>query len=220
MTFSNGYSMDVGSIKLDGLGKLYISIAVAWTAALIPGAVVLLRNRRLPYLRIRNVPLALSSVATLHVYLILCLIVYVLGGNFPCQTEFWIMSIYLPLGIALYQAANTQLLHISALQKKFALSGDLQSDKKQPGKKGWRNSMEIVMSYSPTKRTLTFVAAGMIMQVSATPKSTRYGLMFFKFAFALVVFLISRKFNYFGIVGSSVDNTNEGRAACRKGWEW
>ena len=174
MAFSDGYDMSVGSIKLDGLGKLYISIAVVWTAALIPGAIILLRNRRLPYLRIRNIPLALSSVATLHVYLILCFIVYVLRGNFPCQTEFWIMSIYLPLGIALYQASNTQLLHVSALQKKFALSNDKQTDKKQAGKRGWRTSMEIVMSYSPTQRTLTFIAFGMILQVSTHKTGAKY----------------------------------------------
>ncbi|RMZ88786.1 hypothetical protein DV736_g3981, partial [Chaetothyriales sp. CBS 134916] len=156
--------MEVGGILWNGLSKLYMSIAIVWTAILIPGAVVLIRNRQLPYLRIRNIPLALCAVITLHIYLCLCFFVYMLIGNFPCQTEFWIMSIYLPLGIALYQASNTQLLHISALQKRFALVDTSQDDKKPLKRNSWRRSMEVVMSYSPTKNTLTFIAVGMILQ--------------------------------------------------------
>ena len=165
MAFADGYDMSTGPIKLDTLAKIYISIAVIWTAALIPGIVILLRNAQLPYLRIRNIPLVISSVCTLHVYLFLCYMVYMLKGNFPCSTEFWIMSIYLPLGIALYQAANTQLLHISALQKRFALTLDEEGESKRPRKRGWRYSMEVLMDYSPTQRTLTFVAVGMLLQV-------------------------------------------------------
>jgi hypothetical protein len=166
MAFSNGYSMKM-EINTDGLGKLYICIAVLWTVLLVPGALVLLRNRQLPYLRIRNIPLALTGVATLHVYLVLCFMVYVLQGNFPCQTEYWIMSIYLPLGIALYQASNSQLLHISALQKKFAMADSQEKDEKKAlRKRGWRSAMDVVMSYNPTKRTMICIAIGMVLQVS------------------------------------------------------
>ena len=45
-------------------------------------------------------------------------------------------------------------------------------------------------------------------------------LIYPKFVCALVVFLISRKFNYFGVVGHSVPDTDPGRVECRKGWEW
>ncbi|RMZ79954.1 hypothetical protein DV738_g3009, partial [Chaetothyriales sp. CBS 135597] len=197
--------MDVGGVLWDGLSKLYMSIAAVWTAILIPGAIILIRNRQLPYLRIRNIPLALCAVITLHIYLCLCFCVYMLRGNFPCQTEFWIMSIYLPLGIALFQASNTQLLYISALQKRYALTDPLAQDTKQTGRRNsWRRSMRVVMSYGPTKNTLTFIAVGMILQFLCT----------------LLVFLLSKKFSYFGVVGKAVPPTALGRGECRKGWEW
>ncbi|RMD40686.1 hypothetical protein DV735_g4436, partial [Chaetothyriales sp. CBS 134920] len=206
MAFASGFTLDVGGLLWDGLSKLYMSIAAVWTAILIPGAIVLIRNRQLPYLKIRNIPLTLCAVITLHIYLCLCFSVYMLRGNFPCQTEFWIMSIYLPLGIALFQASNTQLLYISGLQKKFALVDPLVQDGKQPDrrKKSWRSSMKVVMSYSPTKNTLTFIAVGMMLQFVCT----------------LLVFLLSKKFSYFGVVGKAVPPTALGRGECRKGWEW
>lgn len=63
--------------------------------------------------RKRNVPLLLMSLLTLHVFNFMVLIVYTLNGAFPCQVEFWCMSLYLPIGIGLFQAQNQQLLVVS-----------------------------------------------------------------------------------------------------------
>jgi hypothetical protein len=153
--------------NMDWLGVMYIVVATIWTLALVLGSTFLVCNRQLPYLRIRNVPLVVGGVATLHVYLVLCMIAYVLNGNFPCATEFWIMSIYLPLGIALYHAANTQLLHVAMLQKKFApqevASNSMDSQPKMPV---WRVILLKAKNYGPTKRTLHLIGIGMAVQVS------------------------------------------------------
>lgn len=171
MVFSTGYDMSF-RFNVDGLGITYISIAAVWTLVLIIGSFFVIYNRDLPFLRIRNVPLSLGGVATLHVYLVLCMVAYVLNGNFPCPTEFWVMSIYLPLGIALFHASNTQLLHVAMLQKKFApmptstSSVTLRGNGKMPS---WRLMLNKLKAWGPTKRAMTMIGIGMAAQVSSKP---------------------------------------------------
>lgn len=165
--FANGYDMAY-SFNTDGLGITYIAIVVAWTCLLLPAAIFLIRNRDQPYLRIRNIPLAVSAVATLHVYWVLCMIAYVLNGFFPCSTEFWIMSVYLPLGIALFQATNCQLLSIAAAQKRY-VQGDVCAEiKSSPSQKvpAWRKWWEKIKAYNATKNTMAWIGVGITVQVS------------------------------------------------------
>jgi hypothetical protein len=165
--FANGYDMAY-RINTDGLGITYIGLVIAWTCLLLPAAIFLIRNRRQPYLRMRNIPLAISAVATLHVYWVLCMIAYVLNAYFPCATEYWIMSIYLPLGIALFQATNAQLLSVATAQKRY-VEGDLRTGTKpapNPKTPTWRKWWEKVKTYNATKNTMTWIAIGMTIQVS------------------------------------------------------
>lgn len=167
MAFANGHTMDM-SYNLDPLGKLYISIVTVWSTILLMGATFLLSRRDLSFLRMRNVPLAISAVATLHVYWILCIIAYVLNGNFPCAAEFWIMSIYLPLGIALFQACNMQLLYIADLQRNYTLT-QISSVEKPPAPRmaSWRKYLYHFRMENKVRRTMTLIAFGMVVQVFA-----------------------------------------------------
>jgi hypothetical protein len=167
MAFASPYNMGM-YYNTNGLGYTLIAIATAWTIVLVGGIVFLFINRRLPFLRIRSIPLAVSAVALLHVYWVLCLLAYVLNGHFPCSMEFWIMSIYLPLGVALYQATNTQLLHVAALQSEIA-STDLalgEAKHKRAKHESWRRPLAKWRSATATKRTMTCIAVGMGAQVS------------------------------------------------------
>ncbi|KIX05701.1 uncharacterized protein Z518_03673 [Rhinocladiella mackenziei CBS 650.93] len=199
--FADGYDMAL-RFNTDGLGLTYIGIVIAWTCLLLPTAICLLRNRHIPYLRIRNMPLAISAVATLHVYWVLCMIAYVLNGYFPCSTEYWVMSIYLPLGIALFHATNSQLLSVATAQKRYA-QGNLLVEprpKSNPKLRGWRKWWEKLKAYNATKNTMAWIGIGMLFQIF----------------FALIVFLVSRKFHPgFGTTGHEVT-----RSGCRRGWEW
>jgi hypothetical protein len=167
MVFATPYDMAM-TWNFNGLGYTLIALATAWTTVLAGGMVFLLINRGLPFLRIRSVPLAISAVALLHVYWVLCLLAYVLNGNFPCATEFWIMSIYLPLGIALFQATNTQLLHVAALQSEIASTDQTLGEPKQKKVScdSWRRPLAKWKSATATKRTMTCIAIGMALQVS------------------------------------------------------
>ncbi|KAK5073254.1 hypothetical protein LTR64_000334 [Lithohypha guttulata] len=227
MVFAEGYTM-VMKFTLDGLGWTYVGIATFWTIVLLTGIAFLVPKRNLPFLRIRNVPLAVSAVATLHVYWVLCMLAYVLQGFFPCGTEYWIMSIYLPLGIALFQACNTQLLYIANLQQRYV--SDYQAEKKEPNTKnprGWRRYLAHHYVENRVKRTMIYIGYGMCIQLVV----------------ALTFFLVSRKFHSsYGLIGNggeqcedlvSTDEINivanqlkqdpceaAKKISCRRGWKW
>ena len=83
------------------------------------------------------------------------------------------MSIYLPFGIALFQACNTQLLHIADLQKRYVTEGD-QTEKSRESKAtdGWRRHLSYFYMGDRVKKTLGYIAYGMLVQVS-TPYTKR-----------------------------------------------
>lgn len=165
-------------INLDSLGQLYLAFATTWTSLLLCGMTFLVRNRKLPFLRIRRLPLGILAVCTLHVYWCLCMLAYILNGYFPCSTEYWIMSTYLPVGIALYQANNTQLLHVAGFQQDLAnpKAFPAQHQRTAPAR-GWRSLVVRWKSYSATKRATTCIKIGIIAQVSWTLPSQRPSIL-------------------------------------------
>lgn len=165
MAFSNGYTMQL-IWNFDGLGWTYMAVAILWTIILSLGTIFLISKRHLPFLRIRNVPLTVSAVAILHIYWVLCLLAYILQGYFPCATEYWIMSIYLPLGIALFQACNTQLLYIASLQRRYTGRAKDRNERSTLRKEPrWRQWMTRFEAENRMKRSMTLIGYGMTVQV-------------------------------------------------------
>jgi hypothetical protein len=158
---------DIGPPTFDSLAKFYISVAIIWTTALLIGSAFLIANRHEQCIRIRNLPLALSAVSCLHVYWILCMVAYSMAGKYPCAAEYWIMSIYLPLGIALFQANSMQLLSVFGIQEKLLLTAQqpyrpLFIDRAKPSLLFRWRQMNLV------QRTGFGIAVGMVVQVSAS----------------------------------------------------
>lgn len=180
LAFAQGYDMAL-RFNTDGLGMTYIGLVVAWTCLLLPAAIFLIKNRHLPHLRMRNIPLSVGAVATLHIYWVLCMIAYVLNGYFPCATEYWIMSIYLPLGIALFQATNCQLLSIATAQQKYTrrqLALESKQTNQEPQLQGLRKWWEKLKAYNATKSTVAWIGIGMSIQVrSRWPLSNHYMML-------------------------------------------
>jgi hypothetical protein len=162
-------------VNWDDLGKFYAAFTIIWTVVLGVGMGWLVVHRHLPYLRIRNIPLACAATCTLHVYLVKILLAYIVNGHFSCTAEFWIMSIYLPFGIALFQASMVQLLSISGQQKKLLdrQQNPLQQEvlRRQRGLRGmwlrWRAMTEM-------KRAEILIAIGMVSQVCSSHSSSSY----------------------------------------------
>lgn len=169
MTFTvNPKGRNWGSlVNWDDLGKLYAGIAISWTVILYTGAIWLFMNRHISFLKMRNITLALAAVSFLHVYLVKILLAYTTNGHFLCSAEFWIMSIYLPFGIALFQANIVQLQSVSDQQQKL-LAGEpgtkyRRSERHPSGIKGlvsrWR-------ALTALQKTYVFIGLGMLVQVS------------------------------------------------------
>ena len=163
--YPGGHDMR-NKINLDSLGQLYLAFAAVWTILLLLGIAFLISNRKLPFLRVRKLPLGILAVCTLHVYWCLCMLAYVLNGFFACSMEYWVMSTYLPIGIALYQASNTQLRHVAGLQQQIASSRTLRlPDRKAVHLRGWRRLAAKWSSCSLTERAMTCVLYGIAIQV-------------------------------------------------------
>lgn len=87
---------EFGKLRLDRIGIIYTSVFAVWTALFVVGLVILLRNRRLSFIRLKNVPLVVAALILLHIQLSFDLLAYPLNGVLPCALEFWIMNTCLP----------------------------------------------------------------------------------------------------------------------------
>lgn len=187
-------------VNWDSLGKLYASIAIVWTVILASGSIWLIRNRNLPFLRIRNIPLAIASVCFLQVYLVKILLAYTTNGHFLCSAEFWIMSIYLPFGIALFQANMVQLLSISTRQRKLLDGERAYIRNREPDVGGIRRLWSRWRVFTTLQKTYIGIGIGMFLQVVVTA----------------VIYGTNRKLQgHWGNIAKP-----QGQALCRKGPEW
>lgn len=189
--------------KLDGLGIFWIVFTFAWTLIVAGGMYFLWRRRDMPILRIRGLPLSFLAITLLHLYW-----GAVQTGHiwFPAATpevEFWIMSIYLPCGIALFHASNSRFIHIAKQQREL-FGSDAASIKTR--RSHGRSIIGRFRSMDYTKKILVLVSIGLGLQ----------------FALSLFMYLISRKFHpSFGIPGTEITGTEEYKQTqMGRGWEW
>ncbi|KAK1147955.1 hypothetical protein N8T08_000471 [Aspergillus melleus] len=182
----------------DDLAKVYISVDIIWTVALLVGSILLVLNRHEQCIRIRNLPLALAAVACLHIYWILCMAAYAMGTAYPCEVEYWVMSVYLPLGIALFQMNSMQLLSVSGIQEKMLLTAYQPYTPPISTRRKSRQYLLRLKHMNPLQRTEVGIAIGLAAQLIVS----------------LTVYLTSRKFNSFGTFSGPVSPDE-----CRRGPE-
>lgn len=156
------------------LAWIYIGIAAIWTAAFVGIMAFLWHHRRLPHLQMRRLPLVFAAMSMLHLYGVLCYVAYGVGMNFPCQLEFWDMNLLLPAGIALFQIANSQFLHIASQQKKYVSVQGLgehvrgKDASALDGRAGgfWQKTMWRIRHQDRITRMVVYVSIGIAIQVS------------------------------------------------------
>jgi hypothetical protein len=160
-------------VVLDNIGWTYLGLLIVWNVALVGGMTFLWRHRQLPSLRMRKVPLLFAGIFSLHVYGTLCIIAYPVGAFFSCTVEFWVMSIWLPIGIALFHAANSQFLHLASRQKHFAHMSVLRQTKSIDQEKAeaiansrWKRVFAGLERADNIDQTLVMISVGMVIQVS------------------------------------------------------
>lgn len=103
-------------VLFDQLGICYLTFAVLYTLLFFSACAIVWAHRSQPVIRMRKPMQMLGALVLLHMYLVICLLAYPLNDRFPCTAEYWIMAVYLPSGIGLYQASNQRLLITSRKQ--------------------------------------------------------------------------------------------------------
>ncbi|PWW75453.1 hypothetical protein C7212DRAFT_344823 [Tuber magnatum] len=186
-----------GSPRWNSVGKIYTAVFALWTAGFVVGFMVFLIHRKLPFIRLKNVPLLSFD-----------LLVYPLNGSLPCALEYWIMSICLPLGIAVFQAQNMQLFCLFWGQKHLVwlrlrnsgLTGSISVADATPTKGQLHRCWKKWRKICTLKKTYIIIAVGTVMQI----------------LISTVIFLISRHFhpNYGWVSEPGAE------FQCRAGWEW
>ncbi|KAJ9667215.1 hypothetical protein H2201_002736 [Coniosporium apollinis] len=159
--------LDFGKPNLDGVGIFYITFAIVWTLIVSVGLWLLWRNRRNAAIRIRSFTLTAAAVFALHVYFLCVVTVYPENGLFKCGSEFWVMSIWLPFGIGLFQAANMRLLAYYEAQECLMLAEAHNRGKKRH-QHTQRNTYEIWKSFDKLQRTYALIGLGLLVTVVST----------------------------------------------------
>jgi hypothetical protein len=100
---------------------------------------------------------------------------YPAAAYFSCTNIFWLMSILLPCGIAIFHAANSQFLHLASRQKQFARTSTLKDHKPINEEKAravansrWQRILSGRERADNIDRTLFFIGLGMVLQVMAS----------------------------------------------------
>lgn len=142
----------------------FATFGTVWTITLLAGMGFLWMKRDLPFIKIRSIGLSFVAIAFLHTYY-LAIQYCQLWTSFPEELEYWVMGIYLPIGIALFHASNSRFLHVAKQQRRFA-------GQNQHEKFNWVERKLGLHRYRFTKRMIITVGVGMGIQVSTSRTST------------------------------------------------
>lgn len=156
-------------IAVDSIGWVYLSLFIVWNVVFAGSLIFLWTHRQLPSLRMRRIPFLIAGLSSLHIYGAICMISYPLGAYVPCSTNFWVMSIYLPFGIALFHASNSQFMYLASRQKRFAHSSSATTiDEKTAeaiASSPWKRVFAGLRRGDSIDSTLVTIGLGMVVQV-------------------------------------------------------
>ncbi|KAF4457124.1 hypothetical protein F53441_912 [Fusarium austroafricanum] len=189
--------------RFDAVGIFWMIWTFVWTFIVLGGMFFLWRRRDMPMLRIRDLPLSFAAIILLHIYWGAIQTGYVYFPLFHPETEFWIMSIYFPFGIALFHASNSRFLHVAKQQRELFASDEKSHEKKRPR----RGILGRFQSLDYSKKILVIVGLGMLFQLILT----------------IIMWCLSRKFHpTWGVPGTEVHPGSEEykKSQVGKGWEW
>lgn len=87
-----------------------------------------------------------------------------IGAMMPGDTQYWVMGLYLPCGIALFHASNARFLHVAKLQKKYTSEGKHLIEESAQIKHG-KGLINRFRRLDFNSKTFITVGAGMFIQV-------------------------------------------------------
>lgn len=148
------------SVNLDAAGIFYVVFCSVWTLLLAVGMGFLWRRRNLPLIKVRGIRLSFTAIGFLHTYWMAVQLAYI-ANPFPAQAQFWIMGLYLPIGISLFHASNSRFLYVAKQQRRFAQGGGGPAEGIDNHKKlGWWRLG------GHTKKMMPLIGVGVLIQVN------------------------------------------------------
>lgn len=198
--------------RWDRVGIFYVTFAAIWTTIVLSGMAFCLYNRHIPALRVRSLPLVFTGIFMLHLYWCMAQVVYPAGPTLPLvvayEVQYFVMSIWFPLGIALFHAANLRFLRVAALQRQFESTNLGVRTRTNAGRSAssatllrrWR-------SIGHDDKIFVLIGVGMVLQIILT--------------FAMWA-ACSKYHPGFGIVGTGItgESLPEQIISLGRGWEW
>lgn len=112
----------------------WLIFGIVWTIVVSLGVTYLVKNRDTPTVRIRGLWLCLFATCFLHLYAWSCQFGLLLGPMMPGDAQYWLMGLWLPIGISFFQASNARFLYIARLQKKYVYPSNRLSLSSKRGK--------------------------------------------------------------------------------------
>ena len=144
------------------------------------------------------------SVILLHLYGISCMPGVLLLTMIPCDVQYWVMSIYLPFGMALLQASNSQFQSVAVQQRRLACFDGFEDhslEEKAP-LSWWRR---VLQRRDETDKVLFGIGVGMAVQL----------------ALSAFVYFGSEMFHpSYGFFHIQVPSEEVRKIQCFVGWEW
>lgn len=167
--------------RFDGVGIWWFTFAAVWTVLLVCGMTFLYRKRDTPTLRLRSLSLTFSGIILLHFYWLSVQIAYSIGPLAPEVAEYWVMGVWYPFGIALFQAGNSQFLYVAKAQSRFARPPSQMKTRYDEKRSVQKPSfLQRIKQMDYSKRMFMFVTMGMTVQV----RSPSSYAPFFPFSFS------------------------------------
>jgi hypothetical protein len=151
---------------------IYIAVTITWTVILACGMGFLFYYRKLPGLQLRRLPLVFVSIISLHCYWTVCMLGYIIAPFAPCAAGFWMMSIYLPIGVAIFHLANSRFLDVASRQSQFTKHTlSIRDNLKLSPQKSWKKFFVKTGQGANKNRMTVTIAIPLAVQVSITPIS-------------------------------------------------
>ncbi|EFQ30876.1 hypothetical protein CGRA01v4_12946 [Colletotrichum graminicola] len=198
------------ALNTEPAAVFFLAWTGAWTVTLFCGMAFLLVHRKMSFLKIRGLALSFAAVIMLHLYWVAVQVTLSIREFIPTGLEFWVMSFYLPFGIALFHASNSRFLYIAKAQRKYAEKPDYQ----------WSKSL----SQSPACNGRDKTIAGRLRRLDYTTKMLAVVStgMAVQLLLTIVMYLVSRKYHpWFGVPGTEVKGTPaQQKLEMIRGWEW
>jgi hypothetical protein len=155
---------------------VYIAVTIAWSFILACGMGFLFYYRKIPGLQLRRLPLVFASIISLHCYWTVCMLGYIIAPFAPCAAGFWMMSIYLPIGVAIFHLANSRFLDIASRQIQFTRhTFGIRDNGRVPQEKSWKKFFFKPCQGKNMSRMTVTIAIALAVQVSMTSISLAPG---------------------------------------------